>query len=255
MQDIDQENYPGGFYTIMHHLERREAPYLFPEKVLPVPDVDLDKLSELRVAEPDPKAIFDNRRDASKKLHSLQQEFVGQSQLLLTHAICVALLRRAPAPTQARDLFLRLWSEKGAVLAGDLPVRWLISSATTFADHGQTIEQRLGGQSLSLLFDLIKLHDSERRVSLQPCDKAFDIGREEHDQLPLAFDMPGYSLRTGDLDRTLLARLWRYAENDPVLRPLGFRMLKLVMYDPRSIFGRIQHYKNRNSILDHVSEF
>jgi hypothetical protein len=41
----------------------------------------------------------------------------------------------------------------------------------------------------------------------------------------------------------MLARLWRICENDLVLRPLGMKMLRMVMEDPRSIFGRIQRYK------------
>ena len=254
MMDIDKENYPGGFYALMRHLEGKEAPYLNPQLTLPAPDVDLEGLAETRVEAPNPDVVFENRRDARKKLNTLQLELVGATQLHLVHAMCIALLRRRPAPPEARDLFLRIWKEKGPDLVQDLPVRWLISSATTFADHGETMDQRLGGQGLYLLFDLIKLHDSERRVSQQPNDQGFHIQGDKHADLRLAFDMAGYSLRTGDLDRNMLARLWRYAENDPVLRPLGFRMLKMVMYDRRSIFGRIQRYKKRQSFVDYLPE-
>ncbi|MEX0319156.1 MAG: hypothetical protein AB3N21_14450 [Ruegeria sp.] len=247
---IDKENYPGGFYSLMRHLERKEVPYLGPEKVLPPADVDLDMLARSVVDAPDPDVRFGNAQDARRKYHALKQEFAGQSQLHLIHAMCIALLRRQPAPPEARALFLRIWHEKGADLARELPVRWLISTATTFADHGETMDQRLGGQGLYILFDLIKLHDCERRVSLRPNDQAFEMVGMKHLKVPLAFDMPEYSLRVGDLDRNLLARLWRYAEDDPVLRPLGFRMLKLVMSDPRSVFGRIQHYKNRQSMWE-----
>ncbi|MDA7963883.1 hypothetical protein [Ruegeria sp.] len=245
MIDLDKENYPGGFYTVMRHLERQEVQYLDPEQVLPPADVDLGALNKQLVEAPDPDVVFENRRDARRKHHALQQTFAGQPQLHLVHAMCIALLRRKPAPQAARALFLRIWTEQGATLAQDLPIRWLISSATTFADHGETTDQRLGGQGLYLLFDLIKLHDSERRVSLQPGDEAFSIDGNTHAEVPLAFDMAPYSLRTGDLDLSLLARLWRYAETDPVLRPLGVRMLSLVMSDPRSIFGRLQRYKGQ----------
>ncbi|WP_037315999.1 hypothetical protein [Ruegeria halocynthiae] len=252
--DIDKENYPGGFYALMRHLERKEVPYLDSHLALPGADVDLDDLSQARVNAPDPEAVFENRRDARRKLHDLQLELAGSTQLHLVHALCIALLRRRPAPPEARALFFRMWKEKGAELAQDLPVRWLISSATTFADHGETMDQRLGGQGLSMLFDLIKLHDSERRISLQPNDQGFRAQGNKHSDVPLAFDMGGYSLPSGDLDRNMLARLWRYAENDPVLRPLGVRMLKMVMYDRRSIFGRIQKYKGRQSIMDYLPE-
>ena len=253
MADFDKENYAGGFYAVMRHLENKEKPYRNALAVLPAPEVDLKALARDITPTPEPDPALPDKRDARFKLHTLQQELTGQPQLHLVHAMCIALLRRNPAPPEARALFLRIWHEEGVWMAKTLPVRWLISSATTFADHGETMNQRLGGQGLSLLFDLIKLHDSERRLSGQRNQDAFKLDSDAHKQMPLAFDMTGYSLRNGDMDRNMLARLWRYAENDPVLRPLGFRMLKLVMYDPRSIFGRLQQYKSRSSILDDLN--
>ena len=47
------------------------------------------------------------------------------------------------------------------------------------------------------------------------------------------------------MDRIILARLWRFAEEDAVLRPLGFRLLRLLMEDRRTVFARVQRYKKR----------
>ena len=41
----------------------------------------------------------------------------------------------------------------------------------------------------------------------------------------------------------MLARLWRLAERDDTLQPLGFRMLRMVMTDKRSVFARVQRYR------------
>ncbi|MBY6137867.1 hypothetical protein KUV26_00280 [Leisingera daeponensis] len=244
--DLDQENYPGGFFTLMRRLEKREWPFDNPLAALPPADCDLTALLEQRISEvPDTSDMAEDRCNALRKQALLRAEFSGQPELWALHALCIAILRRQPPHPLARQLFLRIWTEHGKDLAAGLPVRWLIAAATTFADHGETIDQRLGGQGLMLLFDLIKLHDSERRESRRKNSVGFPRQRGGPKPDDLAFGMVPYALERGDLDMNLLARLWRHAENDAVLRPLGVQMLRMVMSDPRSIFGRIQRYKNR----------
>lgn len=230
----------------MRRQEKRETPFADALSVLPPAGTDLNVLRSRMVAdEPDLDNFAEGRRSAVRKKAALQAEFVGKPELWLLHALCIAILRRREPPAEARQLFLRIWADQGRALAHELPVRWLISAATTFADHGETADQRLGGQGLMMLFDLIKLHDSERRQSGRKNSEGFPRTRSGRRPDKLAFGMVPYSLDRGDLDKNMLARLWRYAENDPVLRPLGVRMLQLVMSDPRSIFGRIQRYKER----------
>ncbi len=242
--DLDDAIYPGSFYSLLAFLERKELPYDNVGAVLPPPDVDLSLLAgQIIQAQPIPDDAFD-RQDAARKFQALLVEFDGQSRLWAVHAMCIAALRRRDPDPRARDLFFRIWRERGAQMADELDVRWLISAATTFADHGQTNEQRLGGMGLSMLFDLIKLHDSERRVSARRNDRPFRRRKDKPFRAPLAFGMRAYSLKTGDLDKIMLARLWRLAEADPVLRPLGFRMLRMVMRDPRTVFARVQSYKS-----------
>ena len=241
--DLDNTIYPGNFYGLLSFLERKETPYENIEDVLPPPDCDLDAMAATVIqAPPLPEHKF-SRRDAAGKFHALQVEFDGCCELWAVHALMISILRRRDPPDAVRQLFLRIWREQGQQLADELPVRWLISAATTFADHGDTIEQRTGGMGLSMLFDLIKLHDSERRVSGQPNYKAFPRLRKKFNKHPLAFNMVGYSLPKGDLDKIMLARLWRLAERDDTLQPLGFRMLRMVMTDKRSVFARVQRYR------------
>jgi hypothetical protein len=248
--DIDTALYPGGFHTLMQRLERRETPFKDAESEIPPPGADLQAMAGTMIPpqEDDPDPARGKRMIRTKWL-AFRREFEGRPELFARHALMVAILRRRSPPDAARALFLRMWQEQGPLLARELPVRWLISAATTFADHGATADQRLCGQGLSLLFDLIKLHDSERRVSGRPNDQGFAQirGRQRHS---MAFDLVPYSLPDGDLDMNLLARLWRHTENDPVIRPLGQHMLRMVMHDPRTVFGRIQRYKKRRSADD-----
>ena len=101
----------------------------------------------------------------------------------------------------------------------------------------------------SVLFDMIKLHDSERRLSGRAGDEPFPRRRKDK-VAPLAFDLEGYSMRNGDLDLNLFARLWKLSESDLTIRPLGLKMLELAMTDPRTVFNRIQAIKALNSQSD-----
>ncbi|MFW8592622.1 hypothetical protein [Cribrihabitans neustonicus] len=242
--DLTEENYPGGFYRLMRRLERKETPFIEPHAALPPADCDLAALWDATVpARPEPAGVQEGHVLA--KLASIREEFAGQPEVLPLHAICIAILRRRDPPPEAQALFLRIWGEHGGRMAEVLPMRWLISAATTFGDHGATVEQRLGGQGLSMLFDLIKLHDSERRLSGRSNRDGFPW-QASRELPPLGLGLTPYMLAGGDLDMNMLARLWRLAESDPVFAPLGMRMLRKVMSDPQTIFGRIQRYKGRS---------
>ncbi|MCL6285921.1 glycosyltransferase family 2 protein [Ruegeria sp. 2012CJ41-6] len=241
----DDAIYPDGFVSLLQTFERKLEPYRGVEAVLPDPDVDLDQLHRDSAKAPVLPSSFDHQHDATRKYQILLQEFDGHSTLWAVHAMCIAILRRRDPPEAVRHLFLRIWREKGDQLVRELPVRWQISAATTFADQGETPAQRAGGMGLSVLFDMIKIHDSERRVSGWRNDMAFPRrdGGLRHE---LAFGMDGYSLITGDLDRNMLARLWRLAEDDDALRPLGLHLLGLVVSDPNTVFARVRHYRGEN---------
>jgi hypothetical protein len=244
--EFDSELYPGGFFSLMKRLEKREHPFLRPEQSLPKADVEFAALWRQTIPEDIADPDVTTQYDPEHKLQQLRYEMRGQSEIFALHAFLIAILRRRPTSELARQLFLRLWSEDGARLAKELAPRWLISAATTFADHGATTDQRLGGQGLALLFDLIKLHDSERRLSGRLNSSGFPRikGRSKDD---LAFDLEGYSLRRGDMDKNILARLWRHGENDQVIAPLCQRMLGDLVREPRTVFARIQRYKNRRA--------
>lgn len=242
---IDKEEiHPGGFYKLLRELDRRQQPFQDVTLVLPPADVDLNGLYLDRVP-PTAKQVEDcPKYSAEAKWVELQSEFEGQSALYLVHAMMIAILRRKNPPRVALDLFLRIWAEKGAELAAELSTRWLISSATTFADCGQNSDQRALGMGLSTLFDLIKLHDSERRITGQPGNTPFRRKKDVR-RATMPMRMKPYSLRTGDLDRVMLARLWQLCERDPTIKPLGMRMLWMVMTDRRTIFGRVEKFKQR----------
>ncbi|MEP4979339.1 hypothetical protein [Ascidiaceihabitans sp.] len=241
--DPDDDIYAGGYRRLMRFLGKRQIPFEDAAARLPPADVDLEALNKAIVPAPTQGLEETPRFSADRKWLELQIEFQGKSQLELLHGFLIAVSRRADPPAAALPLFHRIWEEQGHVLAAELPVRWLISTATTFADCGQTPEQRACGMGLSTLFDLVKLHDSERRASGDAGDTRRRVLRPKK-RPPLAFDMDPYSLRGGDLDKVMLARLWALGEHDKTIRPLAVRMLRMVMSDTRSIFARMQDFKS-----------
>lgn len=246
MHDPDDDIYPGGYRKLMRFLEMQRTPFDGAADILPPADVDLVALKSSIVPAPEQTKEDAPRFSATRKWLELQSEFQGQDALQLLHGFLIAVSRRSDPPAVAMPLFHRIWAEQGNALAADLPVRWLISAATTFADCGETSAQRACGMGLSTLFDLIKLHDSERRASGDAGDTRRRVVRPVK-RPPLAFDMDPYSLRGGDLDRVMLARLWALGEQDATIRPLAFRMLRMVMVDTRSIFARMQDFKSEKN--------
>jgi hypothetical protein len=243
MPEVDDTIYPGGFANLMRFLEKRQRRFDDVDSVLPASDVALDALYARTVPAPEMDYNDAIRFTAHRKWLELQQEFQGQSQLFHLHAMLISISRRDDPPAVAIDLFCRMWREQGLVMARELPVRWLISAATTFADCGQTGDQRALGMGLSLLFDLVKLHDSERR-GLGLAGDATDTLVPGRDRPPLGLDMAPYSFHKGDVDKVMLARLWQLAERDATIRPLATRMLRIVMQDRRTIFARAQTLKS-----------
>lgn len=237
------EVYPGGYEALLGHARRREAPMQRIGKALPPGRVDLDALSVARIPEDLPLIQRRPTNDAREKLQHIRQELAGHSELAAIHGLTMAILRRSTFPPRVRRLFFRMWKEKGDFLVDTLPTRWLVSAATTFADHGRNPDQRLAGLALVLLFDLVKLHDSERRLSGRPNSVPFPRNERFH-LFDLACGLPPYQMETGDLDKMLLVRVWRLCQRDPLVRPLANRLLEMLQNDPRSVFARVQSFKN-----------
>jgi hypothetical protein len=240
----DGDLYHGGFAGLLRAQERRQRRFDNTADVLPPADVDLRPMFD-RILPPPPTYFKDAERySAQRKSLELQEEFQGQAEIHHLHALLIAITRRNDPPASAVTLFHRIWAEHGAEFAKLVPSRWMISAATTFSDVGETGDQRAAGMALSILFDMIKLHDSERRISGQPGRTPFRpaVGRK---RFPMALGLAPYSFKGGDLDRIMLARIWQLCERDATIRPLGFAMLRLVMRDPRSIFGRVQDIKRQ----------
>ena len=242
---VDDTIYPGSFYELVRRFNRQRAPFKGAGASLPDADIDLTGLFEKPCDPPEPNWQALDRQNAARKKSELLNEFQGQPSVLALHAFVIACLRRNDPPVVAQILFHRLWSETGAQLAPLLTTRWKISTATTFAEHGNTATQKALGMGLSVVFDLIKLHENERRRSGMAPEQPFEPAKGT--KLPrLGLGLGRYSFRgTGDLDRNMLSRLWLMSEEDPAIAPLAQSMLRMLVDDERTIFGRVQKIRTQ----------
>ncbi|PIE14468.1 MAG: hypothetical protein CSA70_01555 [Rhodobacterales bacterium] len=232
----DPETYHGGFAAIVTQMEGRRAPLDFaPGEGLPGADVDFEAMKTPLSA---PGDATDGMSGFSRKRLELQKEFEGEPELCMFNGLLIALLRKRDAPAHTARLFERLWAEQSAYLIAHLNIRWLVSSVTTFGEHGQTEPQRRTGAAMNVLFGMMKLYESERIYSGLPPETPFSVTNRVTTTLPLEMDR--YAMTSGGLDVNLLGRMWLDATEDPVIAPLACHMLEELNTEHKSLFRRLR---------------
>lgn len=241
------ETYADGMAGLVAQARKRRARLVYaPGEALPPLDANLGRLAAARV----PMQVPDlptGHSSYARKAHELAQEFAGGSELALLNAILIANLRKRTFPRHAPALFRRLWAEKGRDLLDELPPRWLISSLITFADHGEEEADRRIGQSLGMLFSLMKLYEAERQFSGLAADQPHSLVGRKVSALPL--DMRGFGLIGGDLEAHLLRPLILEAAKAPVAGPLAQDLLGRLNRDPGNLFRRLKLMRERRAAL------
>lgn len=112
------------------------------------------------------RPVFAGRRpDFFDHMNELRSEFTGRSELLALHAGFVVALRRRIAVDHFLPLYLRLWREERDLLRRELSLRWLVSACDTLVDHGVTPAQRAVALNGTVLANLAKLAETERRIA------------------------------------------------------------------------------------------
>lgn len=231
------ETYPGAPDSLVAiWRQRRRQLKLAPRDWFPPADLDLAPLLAARIPATIPP--LEGRQSLhAKKLHLMRTELAGKPELAALNAILIAHLRKRRFLPHTPALFRRIWTEAGTALLPELPGRWLISSAITFGDHGETEAQRRIGLSINILFSLMKLYEFERFHSGHAAETPFPTRRVRRRRLPLG--MPHFNLEAGGLDINLLAQIWNEARQEPVVGPLACHLLQRLNEDPGTLFRRI----------------
>ena len=246
MSAKDDGTYPGGFPAILRQMEGRREPLAFGQgEALPPLDADLAPLLDRIVPDPatDPDEQTPRRSSHQRKRREIRAELAGLSELCALNGLLIAHLRKRSHPAHTAALFHRLWAEHADHLLARLDLRWLVSSITTFGDHGLTPPQRQLGQAMTVLFGTMKLYETERLYSGLAPGRPFKLSGKSSDALPMQMD--AYSLAFGGLDVNMLGRLWQDADRDAVIRPLAHHLLDQLISDDGTVFRRLSMMRHR----------
>ncbi|MBV2360588.1 glycosyltransferase family 2 protein [Thalassococcus sp. CAU 1522] len=246
--------YPGGIEAVLTQMEgRRDGFDYAPGETLPPHDLDLVPLLEQRVKHPsqDPDEQGPFRSSYHRKRYSLRKEFEGEPELCFLNGLLIAHLRKRVWPDHAPALFRRLWAEHADFLIARLDARWLVSSVTTFGDHGDNPVQTAVGLAMNVLFGTMKLYETERLFSGLEASRPFTIDGKARGRLPLQMD--AFSISHGGLDVNMIGRLWQDADRDPVIRPLAHHLLNELIHDDRTVFRRLRTMRTRKEKRDAAS--
>ncbi|WP_050528670.1 hypothetical protein [Pseudorhodobacter aquimaris] len=232
--------YPDAPQSLITHWDKRRGPLRHHGgEGLPGLDVDLAALARITLP-PSPPDLPEGASRHATKEHELRRELGGQSELALLHALVISHLRKRRFPDHAPALFRKTWAEQSPYLLNFLNTRWLISAVITFGEHGATMNEKLLGREMGMLFSVMKLYEFERLHSGKAPDEAFGLRRLKAD-MPL--DMTPFSLGSGGLDINLLAPLWQRALAEPVMGPLGCTLLERLNHDKGGLFRRISQMR------------
>lgn len=158
----------------------------------------------------------------------LRGEFIGKSELLLYHALLNVQLRRGLDPEASLERFRSLWRDHGDFLLHQLDCRWLVSACDSIADHFPEPEERAAALAASLLVNLIKLHETERRAQGDPSQPPAALAYPWPGRHDLFDGLTAYRIGRGDMIRNLQERVQRVSASvvfaGPILRELLRRM-------------------------------
>lgn len=237
--DEDFGTYAGGSYRAVSMFNKGRRHILAPGRAgLPSRRRDISRSLSISLDSPTTpfRFSFSFKRDGgSRELDKLSQSFKGRREIELLHAYCIMHLRRAGHPPDAVSVFHKIWDNYPNEMVELLDARWLISAMTTLGDHGKNPAQRIAGSMFSIFFGMMKLYEWERIVSNPKI--GYSRKMQSH-RMPLG--IPPYSLKNGDLDYGIIARLHNAADEDQVTRIIGHHLLALLNFDAENIFRRIQ---------------
>lgn len=241
--DANNPTYPNGFVGILEQMGKRLEPIAYDKgEALPPLSSPLGPL-KAKMMDRDAPELGKSRSPYARKYRELAKEFHDQPALLHLHGLLIAHLRRSDQPSHTAALFCRLWEEESGFLLEHLDSRWLVSATTTFGDHGLTPAQRQLGHAMSILFNMMKLYESERLYSGLAPDKPYSLDKRSPSRLALQMD--AFSLTGGGLDINMLGNLWKQSHDDPVMRPLAQRLLTLLIEDDKTVFRRLRTMRGR----------
>ena len=177
---------------------------------------------------------------------ALRDEFIGQSELCLTHAKIIVLIRRDFEAKNHFALFSQLWNEEKGYLLKNLNTRWLISATDTFADLSDNDAIKSLSIACSCLLNTVKMQESERFIAnldsnVDDKEKITRLDNEE--RIPLFDGISVFKVGTDDTLRNMRWRIDKAAKINIAGEILLEIFLRLQEHD--TIFKRLKDKHKR----------
>jgi len=154
--------------------------------------------------------------DISEHFLSIRKEFIGHSELCLTHAKLIILLKRGYKTSKYFEVFKNLWEDHHKFLIQKLNTRWLISACDTFSDFSDNNSDIYLSIASSLFINTIKLYESERILNNSHSnidDQLIQNRLDKEERIPLPDGMSVFKFGTDDTLRNLSWRLKKIPKN------------------------------------------
>jgi len=192
------------FFSFSRHRRRFNANYSSG-------NLDLDFTNQEKLIVNAGKKIYTHGSsdDLKKHFEELRHEFDGESELCLTHAKIIVLIRRDYKVAKYFQIFRELWTNHSEFLLKNLNSRWLISAVDTFADNSADLSEIQISIMANVFLNTIKLYESERFLvnSENNIDDKFKQKKLDEGKRFELFD--GLSVFKFGTDDTLRNMRWR----------------------------------------------
>jgi hypothetical protein len=235
----ERPRFKGDFKILRKEYYGKTKPREGPFPPLPDPKDDLTFLAQKNITSaPKPLETEENKRTFVHYSENLRHKFNDTPEIFYLNAFCIGVLRRTPKQEPLRSLFLNIWSEQREFMIANLDSRWLLSSLITFETLGENEAQRTTASLSAVFFNMMRLYETERILSLQPADIPRYFWKKASFD-PFFMEFTPVALRAGDSDRNILKVILRGAKNDPITGAMLDELLHRMNNDKRNIFHRI----------------
>lgn len=196
------------FFSLSRHKRRANA-----EVLSSMISTDFKPQKETIIEGMEKRYTHGSSNDLEEHFKALRSEFIGESELVYTHAKIIVLIRREFEEKKHFQLFEQLWDEEKEFLLEHLSTRWLISAVDTFADFSK--DQSVQALSLACvcLLNTVKIQETERYIT--HADKLTDdnerVEQLQKERFPLFDGTSAFAVGTDDTLRNMRWRIDKLA--------------------------------------------
>ncbi len=203
------------WFSLSRHKRRNQASVVGDELI----NIDFDYQKTQIITGNEITYTHGSAQDVLEHCANLRSEFIGSSELCLTHAKLIVLIRREFKEKYYFTLFEELWNQEQKHLIKNLNTRWLIAAADTFADYSSNPKTQALALSCALLINTLKIIETERLIN-ESQDNILNveiINRLQNEERIALFDgTSAFAVGTDDTLRNMRYRIDKIHQGDIV---------------------------------------